>query len=132
MLFRSARDASDHPIPELATWAATGFLTGYCVRRVEESWPTANLEHSSSGECNTNDAWETSAASFANQFAANQNSTIIEHSVVCDALDDVIAREIDKRAEHVREQVTPADWEQFESFIGWWVLHGYAIRAVER
>jgi hypothetical protein len=52
--------------------------------------------------------------------------------VVLAALDDVVSREIDKRAEHVKEQVLSTQWSEFEDFIGWWTLHGYAIRAVER
>ena len=35
--WRLRRDEESHPVPELSSWAATAFLTGYCVRRVEES-----------------------------------------------------------------------------------------------
>ena len=35
--WRLRRDEASHPVPELSSWAATAFLTGYCVRRVEES-----------------------------------------------------------------------------------------------
>lgn len=137
--WRVARDAPDHPIPELSTWAATAFLTGYCVRRVEESWPapspiarphmsaTAGVDGASSL-----DHWERAATGFANTFASDRTSTLVDHSAVLGALNDVIGREIEKRAEHVKEQVSPSDWTQFESFILWWVLHGYAIRAVEQ
>lgn len=137
--WRIGRDEPTHPIPELSTWAATAFLTGYCVRCVEESWPTAKPKAPSSSPETDSDTdpetgwedWERRASRFANTLTANTNATQIDHQTVLDALDNVIGREIEKRAEHVKEQMGPADWEQFEEFIGWWVLHGYAIRAVE-
>ena len=140
--WRVDRDASDHPFPELSTWAATAFLTGYCVRCVEESFVDA-LPPSKPAESSSNTslsklsslplaAWETQAASFVNQLPNRAESTLLEHRLVLAALDDVISREIDKRAEHVKEQVGSGQWSQFEDFIGWWTLHGYAIRAVER
>lgn len=68
---------------------------------------------------------------FVNQLPNRPNSTLVSHSLVLAALDDVISREIDKRAEHVKEQVPSGQWSQFEDFVGWWTLHGYAIRATE-
>ncbi len=130
--WRVGRDEPEHPFPELSTWASTAFLTGYCVRCVEESFVEA-----ASGRIQSVKAiaafpdWETSAADFVNKLPRNAGSTLLAHDLVLAALDDVVSREIDKRAEHVREQVQSAQWSQFEDFIGWWTIHGYAIRAVE-
>jgi hypothetical protein len=129
--WRIGRDQPNHPIPELSTWAATAFLTGYCVRCVEESWPTAKPRVPLAGSDSGLEDWDSRASRFANALTANPDATLVEHQTVLDALDNVIGREIEKRAEHVKEQMGSADWEQFEHFIGWWVLHGYAIRAVE-
>ena len=140
--WRVDRDASDHPFPELSTWAATAFLVGYCVRCVEESFalgepPRRTTESSrTTAPAPTADptqlaAWCSEAAMFVNQLPNRPNSTLVSHSLVLAALDDVISREIDKRAEHVKEQVPSGQWSQFEDFVGWWTLHGYAIRATE-
>ena len=57
--------------------------------------------------------------------------TRLSRAVIVGALDAVIGREVDKRNEHVREQLSPLDWSQFEAFVAWWVLDGYAIGVVE-
>ena len=75
--------------------------------------------------------WEIEAAKFVNDLPRNSDLTLVAHDVVLAALDDVVSREIDKRAEHVKEQVLSTQWSEFGDFIGWWTLHGYAIRAVE-
>ena len=134
--WRIQRDEPEHPFPELSTWAATAFLTGYCVRCVEESFVTGELSRESAESSpevfrRAFPAWEIEAASFVNQLPNRSDSTLVAHQLVLAALDDVISREIDKRAEHVKEQVQSGQWSQFEDFIGWWTLHGYAIRAVE-
>ena len=140
--WRVDRDASDHPFPELSTWAATAFLVGYCVRCVEESFalgepPRKTMESSptiapgSTADPTEFTAWGSEAATFVNQLPNRPNSTLVSHPLVLAALDDVISREIDKRAEHVKEQVPSGQWSQFEDFVGWWTLHGYAIRATE-
>ena len=139
--WRLRRDEESHPVPELSSWAATAFLTGYCVRRVEESiclddrpatcdrmpdvdWPGADWELK----------WERDAARAAAALidpSASTPVTRLSRSVIVGALDAVIGREVDKRNEHVREHLSPLDWSQFEAFVAWWVMHGYAIGVVE-
>lgn len=138
--WRVGRDKAQHSIPELSTWAATAFLTGYCVRCVEESWPTANMSLQAAnlslqgkvlGATGSFEEWASRGSIFADSLARDPDTTLVEHRCVLDALDNVIGKEIDKRAEHVKEQVSGADWNDFETFIAWWVLHGYSIRSVE-
>lgn len=132
--WRIEHDRPHHPIPELSTWAATAFLTGYCVRCVEESWPTVapqRLGHVEQGDDDF-EMWYRRASDFANALPTDTQSTLLDHRVVVAAIDDVIAREIDKRTEHVKEQVPESEWSRFQDFVGWWVVHGYSIRAVER
>ena len=148
--WRIRRDEAEHPFPELSTWAATAFLTGYCVRCVEESLVKEVEEEPSVEEEPTDgevplsathqrvgpdvadfSVWEIEAAKFVNDLPRNSDLTLVAHDVVLAALDDVVSREIDKRAEHVKEQVLSTQWSEFGDFIGWWTLHGYAIRAVE-
>lgn len=135
--WRVGQDASEYPFAELSVWAATAFLTGYCVRCVEESFsPDPGSKPSSVPppveSAGAHAAWEADAASFVNRLPTSPGSTLAPHQLVLAALDDVIRKEIDKRTEHVKEQVHSAQWSQFEDFIGWWTLHGYAIRATEK
>lgn len=57
--------------------------------------------------------------------------TLLDPAVVVSALDRVIATELDKRQEHLREQLDDAEWSELEDYIAWWTVHGYALRAVE-
>lgn len=57
--------------------------------------------------------------------------TLLDPAVVVSALDQVIATELDKRQEHLREQLDDAEWSELEDYIAWWTVHGYALRAVE-
>ena len=134
--WRLRRDEALHPVPELSSWAATAFLTGYCVRRVEESMciddrpATCDLPPGGDWEL----AWERAAAIAAASLVDPSTPTPVTRlgrAVVVAALDAVIGREVDKRNEHVREHLSPLDWSQFEAFVAWWVLDGYAIGVVE-
>ena len=134
--WRLRRDEASHPVPELSSWAATAFLTGYCVRRVEESMcvddrpATRDRPPGVDWEL----AWERAAAVAAASLVDPSTATPVTRlgrAVVVAALDAVIGREVDKRNEHVREHLSPLDWSQFEAFVAWWVLDGYAIGVVE-
>ena len=57
--------------------------------------------------------------------------TLLDPGVTVSALDRVIATELDKRQEHLREQLDDAEWSELEDYIAWWTVHGYALRAVE-
>lgn len=134
--WRLRRDEASHPVPELSSWAATAFLTGYCVRRVEESMCVDDRRATSN--CPLGADWELAWERVAVHAAASLVDpstptplTRISRAVVVGALDAVIGREVDKRNEHVREHLSPLDWSQFEAFVAWWVMHGYAIGVVE-
>ena len=134
--WRLRRDEALHPVPELSSWAATAFLTGYCVRRVEESMCVddrpATCDRPAAAEWEL--AWERGASLAASSLVDPSTPapvTRLSRAVVVGALDAVIGREVDKRNEHVREHLSPLDWSQFEAFVAWWVLDGYAIGVVE-
>ena len=110
--WRLLRDEASHPVPELSSWAATAFLTGYCVRRVEESM-SVNDRPSENDRPPRGDwelAWEGAAAVAAASLVDPSSSTPVtrlDRAVVVGALDAVIGREVDKRNEHVREHLSP-------------------------
>lgn len=131
--WRVDRNAPTHPIPELSEWAATAFLTGYCLRCVEQSYVGAEQLPATMSD-RPDDwmrSWEADAVSVAKAVASRSGATLLDADLIAVALDEIIGREIEKRNEHVRENLTSDDWSDFEAFIAWWVVHGYAIRAVE-
>ena len=138
--WRIDRDADAHPMPELSEWAATAFLTGYCLRCVEQSYAAprrtvAAPEGRAPDEPLSDDlleTWERQAVRVAHAVASQRGATLLDPALMASALDEIIGREVEKRNEHVRETLSDDDWTDFERFIAWWVLHGYAIRTVEQ
>ena len=119
------------PVTELADWAATALLVGYCLRRSEEqrvhddqlaAAPTGgeiDLEH-------------VTALSESLRVGDPGRVSLLPAEVTVAALDEIIGTELDKRREHLREQLDDSSWSELEDYISWWVIHGYALRASER
>ena len=135
------------PVTELADWAATALLVGYCLRRSEEQrvdggQPGAAV---STGGRRRGDRGELAAVSTGGEIDLERVTALSESLRVGDAgsvsllaadvtiaaLDQIIATELDKRREHLREQLDDASWSELEDYIAWWVIHGYALRASE-
>lgn len=129
-----ANERETQPMPEFADWAATAFLVGYCVRRVEE----ADVSQTSTVVFGTPveelDELRASTSRIADDLRNGRPAGIelLGADVVEPVLDAVISSEIDKRVEHWREHVSDEDWVVFEEYVAWWVVHGYSLRAAER
>lgn len=123
-------ERSRQPAPEPADWASTALLVGYCLRRAEEQ--QAGTEPIS-GESEPADDLSGAIAAAAESLRTGEAErvTLLDPAVVVSALDRVIATELDKRQEHLREQLDDAEWSELEDYIAWWTVHGYALRAVE-
>ena len=126
-----AEERRTQPMPEFADWAATAFLVGYCIRRIEEAdvgqMPETSLQADALVPLG-HDAARLSDEVRNGRPAGNQ---LVEQELVEAMLDKVISTEIDKRVEHWKEQVSTADWAVFEEYVAWWVIHGYSLRAAE-
>lgn len=120
------------PVSELADWAGTALLVGYCLRRSEESRaPDAELSASAAHDHEI-DLGEVDALSESLRVGDPGSVSLLPAEVTVAALDRIIATELDKRHEHLREQLDDASWRELEDYIAWWVIHGYALRASER
>ena len=147
------------PASELADWAGTALMVGYCLRRAEEQQVTktqqipekqqiAARERASTVGVEREDdgfdvgtgaaaAGEVDADAVADLSEALRSGdagrvTLLQEGVTVAALDRIIATELDKRREHLREQLDDEAWSELEDYISWWVIHGYALRASER
>ena len=129
------------PVTELADWATTALLVGYCLRRSEEQrvdggQPGAAV--STSGQIGAAvstggeiDLERVTALSESLRVGDAGSVSLLAADVTIAALDQIIATELDKRREHLREQLDDASWSELEDYIAWWVIHGYALRASE-
>ena len=121
------------PVTELADWATTALLVGYCLRRSEEQRVDggeigAGAAVSTGGEI---DLEQVTALSESLRVGDAGSVSLLAADVTIAALDRIIATELDKRQEHLREQLDDASWSELEDYIAWWVIHGYALRASE-
>ena len=118
------------PVSELADWASTALLVGYCLRRSEEQRVHRDRLPAvpAAGEI---DLENVAALSESLRVGDAGSVSLLPAEVTVAALDRIIATELDKRNEHLREQMDDASWSELEDYIAWWVIHGYALRAGE-
>lgn len=125
-------ERSRQPVTELADWASTALLVGYCLRRAEEQRAGAAQAGAESAGAGPDDL-TAAVAAVAESLRTGETGrvTLLDPDVTVSALDRVIATELDKRQEHLREQLDDQEWSELEDYIAWWTVHGYALRAVE-
>ena len=134
-----AQEERDQPMAEIARWAGEALLKGYCLRKVEEE--AARLEGTGSaaadGATSVDDpqleVLEARAAEIAADLRAGDPSAHLlgDADLTFAALDRIITSELSSRSDNYREAVDAAGWQQFEEYIAWWAVRGYALRAAE-
>lgn len=131
--FRAERIAVERArqgMAQFAEWAATAFLTGYCVRRVEET-VDGDQRGVAHGVVRVGALNGSEAEAVAGALRAGKPVTLLDDAIVVEALDRVITSEIAKRADQWEEQVDAGDWADFAAYVAWWVMFGYGARAAE-
>ncbi len=116
---------------ELADWAGTALLVGYCLRRTEEQRVGTEPPAEAAPAGGEIDLVRVAALSEALRVGDADRVSLLPAQVTVAALDRIIATELDKRQEHLREQLDDEGWSELEDYIAWWVIHGYALRASE-
>lgn len=114
---------------EAADWASTALLVGYCLRRAEErlAGTTPAVRELSDDDY----VEQATAIAMAVVSGGPSSHRLLDAPITTGALDRLIATELDKRVEHVREQLDDEAWTELEEYIAWWVVHGYAVRTAE-
>ena len=126
-----AQEELDQPMVELARWAGEALLKGYCLRRVEEQ------DAGYGGELAQDGADLALLEAQTTEIAADLRGgdpvphLLGEADLTFGALDRIITSELSSRADNYREAVDAAGWRQFEEYIDWWTVRGYALRAAE-
>ncbi len=125
-----ARERTSQPQAEIGIWAGHALTTGYCLRAVSEA---DGLEDRLEPVVDDFDILERASSGLA----AAIRTTGAEHlhhlpePVIVADLDEIIAGEIDRRLDHWKGTVDEATWRELEEYVAWWVIKGYALRAVE-
>lgn len=129
-----AQEEVDQPMVELARWAGEALLKGYCLRKVEE---VEEQDADGGVEVATDDAdleviGEQASAIAADLRAGDPAPHLLgEADLTFEALDRIITSELSSRSDNYREAVDAAGWQQFEEYIAWWAVRGYALRTAE-
>ncbi len=126
-----AQEELDQPMTELARWAGEALLKGYCLRKVEESVVGGEVEVAD--EAMPVEDLEARTAEIAADLRTGNPAPHLlgEADLTFVALDRIITSELSSRADNYREAVDAAGWQQFEEYIAWWAVRGYALRTAE-
>lgn len=119
------------PSDEIGAWAGYALTTGYCLRRVEEAEVAEPL--ASQELALDHDAIDglTTTTALAIRTGGSTVRFLIDEATVVDALDGLIAGEIERRLDQWRDHLDTDVWRSLEDYLAWWVVKGYALRAVE-
>lgn len=154
------QEQASQPSSEFGIWAGGALIDGYCLRRVEEGEdgteahslggverrppaaegvgappdPAAGGLTPAAGGWSTpdgadpldhlDDASSRIASELRTGLTADQGSTVA-------ALDRLIGSAVERRLDHLRDDVDAQAWVELGEYLTWWVVKGYALRVAE-
>jgi len=126
-----AREQSVQPAPDIGIWAGYALTVGYCLRRVEENDTAKTMDFGETLEVSSD--LDESSSEIADLIRTEKAEGLLLYPepLVIEALDRIIAGEIERRLSNNSEQIDAATFEKFESYLAWWVIKGYAVRIAE-
>ena len=127
-----ADQRTSQPVPEIGIWAGAATITGYCLRRVEETEAGLDFEVSD-GELPDLDSLEEATTKVAADLRTEGagGHLLGDEDRTIEALDRIIASEVSRRLDHWKDDVDQAAWGELEEYLTWWVVKGYALRVAE-
>lgn len=123
---------ASQPMAEIGTWAGAALLSGYCLRRVEET--EAGLELAPDEESEPElERLDEASARIAADLRTDEGSKhlLSDDDRVIDALDRIIASEVGRRLDNWKDDVDQTAWGELEEYLTWYVVKGYALRVAE-
>ena len=122
---------SSQPMPEIGMWAGAALLSGYCLRRVEETEAGLELAPDEGSQPELDQLDEASAQIAADLRTDDAARHLLLDDRVIDALDRIIASEVSRRLDNWKDDVDQAAWGELEEYLTWYVVKGYALRVAE-
>jgi hypothetical protein len=122
-----AEERLRQPYPDIGIWAGHALTVGYALRRVEEedTAPKTLPDDPDRASNLVAEAIRSGDPARSGAYLRYPEEKVIE------ALDRIIAGEIDRRLSHWEDTIDPQTWEELENYIAWWVIKGYAMRVAE-
>lgn len=125
------REKTEQPTTEIGIWAGAALTVGYCLRKVEEVDRFG--QHPPGVDAPDPAVLDRTAQDIAGAIRTGTGGRYLlnPEDFVVDALDRLIAGEIDRRLEHWRDTIGPETEREIEEYLAWWVIKGYALRTAE-
>ena len=119
------------PSDEIAHWAGYALTTGYCFRRVEEA--VNDHEADLTAEVADHAAIDAATTQLTKTMRTDGLGSryLFDEWLVVQALDRLIAGEIDRRLDQWKDDLDSETWRTLEDYLAWWVIKGYALRLYE-
>jgi hypothetical protein len=135
-----ARERTEQSVPEIGVWAGYAITAGYCLRRFEEEdtghGPDAApaSESSDVGTPSSVEELDELSTEIADRIRSENPGDLFLYTedAVVDALDHLIAGEVERRLSHWAETVDEETFAELEAYVAWWTVKGYALRVAER
>jgi len=126
-----AQERLRQPYPDIGIWAGHALTVGYALRRVEEE-DTAPRALPDDLTDDPDRASDLIAEAIRSGDPPRSGAYLrYPEEKVIEALDRIIAGEIDRRLSHWEDTIDEQTWEELENYIAWWVIKGYAMRVAE-
>ncbi|MDP8937271.1 MAG: hypothetical protein M3O23_06035 [Actinomycetota bacterium] len=123
---------SSQPMAEIGMWAGAALLSGYCLRRVEETEAGLDLTPTEERQPELEQLDEASAEIAADLRSEDAAKHLLsDDDRVIDALDRIIASEVSRRLDNWKDDVDQTAWAELEEYLTWYVVKGYALRVAE-
>ena len=126
-----AEQSASQPVPEIGTWAGSCLLNGYCLRRVEENEAGLVLQAQAGSDIDLDRLGEEAARIAGDVRTGGGAAFLIGEERVVAALDRIIASEIGRRVDNLRNALDKGAVVEIEEFLTWWTVQGYGVRAAE-
>ncbi len=128
----AAQEQKAQPLALVADWAMAALTAGYCLRRVEENESGLTLSEGNLPGLDELDRHSQRVAlDLRGTAASDEQVFLLDEELVVAALDRIITSEVSRRQDNVRDGVDDDAWAEFEEYLAWWVVKGYALRVAE-
>ncbi len=122
---------SAQPMAEIGLWAGAALLSGYCLRRVEETEAGLDLAPDEESQPELDELDQASTRIAADLRSDDAAKHLLSDDRVIDALDRIIASEVSRRLDNWKDEVDQAAWGELEEYLTYYVVKGYALRVAE-